>query len=182
MLRSGEWIVSLPDIVTNPASAVYVPFFGRLVQAMTGTAFLAVKSGARVLPMYCRRTEGERFLLRFDPEVPIPDTSRFEEDVYEGTARIYRSMEMQFRRFPEHWWQWNRLTQRLARGVEPVTDPTAARRQLRDLIPRVGFDNAALSEVLRDLYARLPAVRDEVRLPDPTGANRDGSPGLAPYA
>ncbi|WP_331125368.1 hypothetical protein [Longimicrobium sp.] len=113
-LRRGEVLTMQPDVYDNRSgSALLVPFMGRFTFAMGGTAYFAVKSGARVIPTWCYETERGEWVIRYDAPLAPPKTGDSDAAIYELTAAIFSCMEAQIRTVPEHWVYWYAFASRL---------------------------------------------------------------------
>jgi KDO2-lipid IV(A) lauroyltransferase len=97
-LKSGRAVGILVDQNTVIEEGVFVDFFGTAACAGAGFAKLAHHSGAAVVPGYALWSEQEgRYLLRFDPEIPMTG------DVREDTQRIHSHLESVIRRHPDQY-------------------------------------------------------------------------------
>jgi KDO2-lipid IV(A) lauroyltransferase len=88
----------------TPPQGEFVEFFG--IEACTGTglAHIARKTGAAVLPGFMLWEPTERkYVLRFGPEVEIPQTEDVAADILEGTERCTSVLESWVRRYPDQW-------------------------------------------------------------------------------
>jgi KDO2-lipid IV(A) lauroyltransferase len=97
-LKSGRAVGILIDQNTVIEEGVFVDFFG--TPACAGSAFvkLAHHSGAAVVPGYALWSEQEqRYLLRFDPEIPMSG------DVREDTQTVHGHLESVIRRHPDQY-------------------------------------------------------------------------------
>jgi len=103
-MREGKTVGILMDTNMTPPQGEFVRFFG--VQACTGTglAHIARKTGAAVLPgfMFWEASE-KRYVLRFGPEVEIPQTDDSASDILKGTQRCTAVIEEWIRRYPDQW-------------------------------------------------------------------------------
>lgn len=102
-LRRGEALTIMPDIFGMIGQTSYVPFFGHLVPAMAGTALFALKSNAIVIGIYGCPDEGLHTTLRLSAPLEIEASGDFEYDLRQMASAIFRDMERQIRRSPEHW-------------------------------------------------------------------------------
>jgi KDO2-lipid IV(A) lauroyltransferase len=101
-LRHGGVVPLLCDRdITN--SGVAMPFFGAETRMPVGAAELALRTGALVLPMFCRRTEGGRFDLFGEPAMEMVRTGNWQEDVRANTLRIVEVLERWVRQDPGQW-------------------------------------------------------------------------------
>lgn len=103
VLKRGEALTMMPDVFDVSGHVLYVPFFGRLVPAMAGTALFALKSRATVIPVYSCPGRGLRSTFKIGPPIEVARSGRLEADIASLTAAIFRDMEQQIRSQPEHW-------------------------------------------------------------------------------
>lgn len=97
-LKSGRAVGILVDQNTVLEEGVFVDFFGTAACAGSGFAKLAHHSGAAVVPGYALwSAEERRYVLRFDPEIPMTG------DVREDTQRIHAHLESVIRRYPDQY-------------------------------------------------------------------------------
>jgi len=103
-MRERKTVGILMDTNMTPPQGEFVKFFG--VDACTGTglAHIARKTGAAVLPgfMFWEASE-KKYVLRFGPEVEIPETDDVAADIFEGTQRCTNVLENWIRRYPDQW-------------------------------------------------------------------------------
>jgi lauroyl/myristoyl acyltransferase len=124
VLKSGGTLCMMPDLISVTASAIYVPFFARFFTAMSGIAFLALRSNAAVIPVYCHAGENGCHVLEFRP--PLVLTARTEssdEDrAYDFTCLLFRELERQIALRPEQWRYWHVYIKRsIAFPVPPAS-------------------------------------------------------------
>ncbi len=113
-LKNGNALGIMPDVYEYNPGLMFVPFFGRLAVAMGGTAFFALKSNARLIPVYCYRRARSRFVLKYGAPIELSRTGNFDRDVYRTTARIFANIQEQLTARPEHWVYWESLNDRFA--------------------------------------------------------------------
>ncbi len=101
-LRKGK-VVPLPcdRDVTN--TGMLMPFFGADTRLPVGAAELALRTGAIVVPMFCRRAKGNRFDLFGEPPMEMIVTGDHEEDLRTNTLRITAAVERCIRGDPGQW-------------------------------------------------------------------------------
>lgn len=105
-LRSGGALGMLIDQDIE-ASGVWVPFFGRLAHTPAGAARIALRQGARVVPVFVERRDDGSHLGTILPPLELPDDER------QATAVMTRAIEEQIRRRPEQWvWMHRRWRRR----------------------------------------------------------------------
>lgn len=101
-LREGHAVPLLCDRdIQN--SGLLMPFFGAETRMPVGATELAMRTGALVVPMSCRRTKGGRFDLFGEPALEMIHTGNQEEDVRTNTLRIVAAMERGIRQDPGQW-------------------------------------------------------------------------------
>jgi Kdo2-lipid IVA lauroyltransferase/acyltransferase len=120
-MRQGDTVGILMDTNMTPPQGVFVPFFGVPACTASGLARVALRTGAAVLPGFLLWEEAEnRYVLRFDPEIPLVRTGDDERDVVENTARFTAAIEDSIRRSPDQWlWVHRRWKTRPA-GETPI--------------------------------------------------------------
>ena len=117
-LKAGEALTMQPDVYDNRyASAVLVPFLNSLAYVMTGTAYLALRSGARVVPAFTRVERDGRVVFTYDPPLEFTPTGDEAKDLYRLTCAIHRAIEAQVRAAPEQWVYWQILDDLTVPGV-----------------------------------------------------------------
>jgi len=101
-LREGRVVPLLCDRdIQNTGMAL--PFFGAETRMPTGATELALRTGAIVIPMFCRRTKGGRFDVFSEPPLDMIVTGNAEEDVRVNTLRIIAAIERWVREDPGQW-------------------------------------------------------------------------------
>lgn len=103
VLKRGEALTMMPDVFDISGHVLYVPFFGRLVPAMAGTALFALKSKATIIVGYNCPGEGLKSTLKLGAPLVFERSGKLDEDIAGLTAAIFRELEAQIRQSPEHW-------------------------------------------------------------------------------
>src|SRR5690606_28919942 len=110
----------MPDAFADIARTLVVPFFGRLLRVPAGTAYLALRSRALIVPVFARPDRRLRLCVELD--API-DAGRFAGDDAQRTFMITRALlarfEAAFRTEPAHWHGWENL-HRFSTAVDPA--------------------------------------------------------------
>ena len=107
VLRKNGVLGVLPD--QNDTDGIFVPFFGRLAATATGPAFMALHTGAAVLPAFIHRAPNNKHVVRIFPPIEFTRTGDDEADIRALTTRINASLELVIRDHPEQWfWLHNR--------------------------------------------------------------------------
>jgi Kdo2-lipid IVA lauroyltransferase/acyltransferase len=101
-LQAGRGVAVLIDQHTLSRDAIYVDFFERPAATTSAVAALALRTGARVLPVFALPLPDGRFRLIYEHAVepPSPDLP---DAVREFTQRCTDVLEMYVRRYPELW-------------------------------------------------------------------------------
>lgn len=154
-LARGGAVGIMPDIYELEPGAMFVPFFGKLVIYMAGTAFFTLRFAARLLPGYCRRVGPDRFALEFDPPLVVGRKSSSPDDLFDVTAAIARNIETHIRRAPENWMYWETFRDRVAKAISLPPDACGWRRELAGLRERYRSYMPLLSSLLAEFEERL---------------------------
>jgi KDO2-lipid IV(A) lauroyltransferase len=108
VLNAGSVLGILPD-QHSLQGGVLVDFMGRPAWSFTGTALLAQRTGAIILPIFCWRTPAGHFRLQIHPSLELVETGDRQADALLNTRRIMAVIEEQIYRQPEPWlWLHNR--------------------------------------------------------------------------
>jgi KDO2-lipid IV(A) lauroyltransferase len=167
-MRNGGALAIMPDVYEINGNAMCVPFFDRLMVAMGGTAFFALKGNARLIPAFCYRRSASRFVLQLDASIEISRTGNFQEDLYRTTVNIFNSIEKQLRVLPEHWAYWNSVQDRfrLASDIELPREPRAWAGHFAALRERFANDLTEITQFLDSFTKKLEPSLNASR-PDP---------------
>jgi KDO2-lipid IV(A) lauroyltransferase len=101
-LKRGYPVAMLMDQNVDWYEGVFVDFFNRRACTNTGMAFLALKSGAPVLPLLLIRAD-KGFHALVGPELKTIRTGDMTRDVALNTQLYNRVIECVVRRFPDQW-------------------------------------------------------------------------------
>jgi len=85
-----------------------VDFMGLPTSTATGAAYLALRSGAPVLPMFVLRRDDGFYKLLIGPEVEVVDTGKLKADIHTNTARFAKVVESYIRQHPTQWFWFDR--------------------------------------------------------------------------
>lgn len=152
-LHKGGLIGIMPDVFDYEAGTIFVPFFGRFAFAMTGTAFLARKYDATLLPLYANRLGTGRFEISIDPPVEITRTDDLDHDVWHTTAAVFRNIEEHLRREPEHWMYWDTFLGRVYPNVTVPSDVAQWETSL-GAMSRKFWERSPLAQFVQELNGR----------------------------
>jgi KDO2-lipid IV(A) lauroyltransferase len=101
-LRRGEIVGILLDMNTGTAG-VLTPFFGRPAWTPVSAAWLAMRSGAAVVPMAIGRRPDGRHAVRVMPPLDLPRTGDERGDLAANTAACTAAIEGLIRHDPSQW-------------------------------------------------------------------------------
>jgi phosphatidylinositol dimannoside acyltransferase len=154
-LARGGALGLMPDVYRWEPSAMFVPFLGRFQVFMAGTAFFALRFGARLLPLYCRPVEPGRFRLKVDPCLAVSGDGPTADALFEATAAIAHNMETHIRQAPEHWVYWPRFGRQIEGTLSLPASPEAWESALTSLRERYQTRAPALGALLACLERQL---------------------------
>ena len=101
-LRNGKVVPLLCDRAIQNTGMV-LPFCGAETRMPVGATELALRTGALVMPMFCRRVKGGRFEVYSEPPMEMVTTGNQEEDIRSNTLRILAFLERFLRQDPGQW-------------------------------------------------------------------------------
>jgi KDO2-lipid IV(A) lauroyltransferase len=122
-LKRGETVAMLLDQNVGLHKGVMVDFFGRRACTSYGLAYIALKTGAPVVPFFVVRNENG-FTAEIGAEIPFIKTGDDRKDLEENTRQYSEALESIIRRYPDQWfwihnrwktrpqWPWPRETDR----------------------------------------------------------------------
>jgi KDO2-lipid IV(A) lauroyltransferase len=102
-LRNGGSIGILMDQSVVENEAVITEFFGEKVYTMKIPAFLAIKTGAAVLPLFINYLGKGRHRIKFEKEVPIRISGNIEDDILVNTKIFSEYIEQYIKENPTEW-------------------------------------------------------------------------------
>lgn len=148
-LRQGAILCIMPDQVTPEGEIAYVPFFGRFFGVMHGTAFLAAKTKAQVVPTFCHCDDTGRLVLEYRPPLAATPAMDEETQIYSLTAALFRVMEEKLRQAPEHWRYWDQFARRSLATPAPPRSTSELISQLNQMQQRFVHD-LSMRELIQD--------------------------------
>jgi len=127
LLGRGGIACNVPDARQNLDNSRWVEFFGRRRQLAAGFAELALKTGARVVPIAYRFSPRGFFVLEFGTPFRVPGSEATHDERVASLVEQYASfLREEWRRYP---WNihWNQLRHYcLLPEVDPVSRPAQA--------------------------------------------------------
>jgi len=101
-LREGKLVSVLCDRDIQH-TGIMLPFCGAEARLPVGTAQLAMRTGAMVLPMFSRRTRGNHFEVYIEPPLAMTISGDEANDVRVNTLKIMSCIEKYLRLDPGQW-------------------------------------------------------------------------------
>jgi KDO2-lipid IV(A) lauroyltransferase len=103
-MRAGETVGILMDTNMTPPQGTFVPFFGKEACTAAGTARVALRSGAAVVPAFTiwDKSRG-KYRVRFDSALTLVSTGDDEADAIANTAMFNRVIQEYVTQYPEQW-------------------------------------------------------------------------------
>ena len=157
-LKRGECLAILPDVYFESETTIAVPFFGRLLRVMAGTAFFASRTGAPIVPIYGipNASMGMELLVGQAIESTAHTVEDEAQTLFNITAAMMGEMERQFVAAPEHWNYWDSLRHRSTRL--PSSPANSHAEHLRVLSEKLA-DAPVLFREIPQLAQRRDALR-----------------------
>lgn len=119
-MRRNEALAILID-TPMPGAGVEVRFFGERTLVPAGPARIALRTGARVIPVAMPRETGtsDRIIAMADLDVRVERTGDDARDVQALTQRIFSAHERFIRAYPDQWYIFRRMWPAKARAAAP---------------------------------------------------------------
>lgn len=102
-LRAGEIVAILIDQNVLRREGVFVDFFGRPASTTPGLAAFHLRTGAPVVPVFCRPTATAAYRIVVHPPPELPAGGPDEANVLKITQILTKIIETEVRRTPEVW-------------------------------------------------------------------------------
>ena len=127
-LRHGGSVALLIDQRPKHVGLV-MPFLGRDAHVRPTAAVLALRTGAPIVPVSCRRDGDGRWRVIFEPEVPVARTGSDEADARAVMAACNARLEQWILDAPEQW-LWTHARWKEPRGHQRRPRPPASARMV----------------------------------------------------
>jgi lauroyl/myristoyl acyltransferase len=101
-LKGGGVLGVLADRNTEK-EGVAIPFFGREALVASGAAKIAFRTRSAVVVCVCKRVQGNRYQVTFDPPIEPTGSANNEEDIKTLLRDIFARFEHHIRLNPEQW-------------------------------------------------------------------------------
>jgi KDO2-lipid IV(A) lauroyltransferase len=102
-LRRNEVVALVCDLAKDGRN-VQVTVCGQQMMVPAGPAVLALRSGAPVVPILCRRQRDNRYLLEVQPEIEFQASGNVDADAAALAQAIMDRFEPELLRTPEQWY------------------------------------------------------------------------------
>lgn len=120
-MRAGESVGILMDQNVMPDAGVFVDYFGKLACTAAGSARVALRTDAAVVPAFTVwDAKIGRYRLRFDPALNLVRTGNDDADATTNTALFTKVIENYARKYPEQWLWVHRRWKTRPEGELPV--------------------------------------------------------------
>lgn len=124
-LLAGESVGVLIDQHIMSRDAIYVDFFGRPAATTSAVAALALRTGARVIPLFALPLGGGRYKMVYEHPVE-PPAADAPHQIEEFTQRCTDVLEMYVRRHPDLWlWmhrRWRDVPTAASKDMFPLAE------------------------------------------------------------
>jgi KDO2-lipid IV(A) lauroyltransferase len=108
-LREGYAVGMLMDQRVAGSAGVKVEFFFHPAGTSAAIAYLAVRHGSPVVPVYALRDPGGySYTVNTEPRIEVSRTGKTEYDVWETTRRCQKKLEEVIRNHPDQWFWMHR--------------------------------------------------------------------------
>ena len=104
-LRRNEVLALLGDRDGSSHTATF-DFFGKPAQIPVGAAYLAMATGAPVIPVFVPLEGGRYSTLMEEPVYFSSGRADHERAIREGTERLLRVFERYIRKYPDQWYNF----------------------------------------------------------------------------
>ena len=128
-LKRNEALAMLIDIPMPDGKGVEVQFFGAPVRVPDGPARIALRTGARVIPVALprRKATSDHLICLADFDIAPELSGDSECDVRALTQRIFAAHERFVRAYPDQWYIFRRMWPERIRNTERAKRNTAPR-------------------------------------------------------
>ena len=105
-LKHGKAVVLMSD---QNSRDVFVPFFGRMAGCVAGPATIALRSGAKIVPIVTYRKDDGTHVYEFGQPIPAIPTDDVQADTVRIITEVQSVLEGYVRKHPDQWlWFHNR--------------------------------------------------------------------------
>lgn len=109
-LKKGGVVGIVLDQYAGPPIGIRVPFFGQPVGTHSLVATIVKRTGAAVVPVFCRRLPSGRHHIEVGPEIPWTADDHPSREIALNTAHYSSIIEAEILKTPEQWlWMHRRF-------------------------------------------------------------------------
>lgn len=109
-IKKGGLVGIVLDQYAGPPIGIRVPFFGLPVGTHSAVATIVKRTGAAVVPVFCRRLKDGTHQIEVGPEIPWTEDANASREIALNTAHYSSIIEAEIRRTPEQWlWMHRRF-------------------------------------------------------------------------
>ena len=151
ILGEGGAVATMPDVFDDVTDTFAIPFLGRWLRVAAGTAFLAARSQALIVPGYVQTERGPKVCVELANPIDARECSSADlrQNIFTLTCRLFAEFESGLKRAPEHWLYWDRLPRvSTPLGTPPTTQAAS-----------VMVDIATRCRAFPGLLRRVPELR-----------------------
>lgn len=102
-LKKGGVVGIVLDQYAGPPIGIRVPFFGQPVGTHSVIAILAKRTGAAIIPVFCKRHSNGDHVVEVGPEIPWTEDAHASRELAINTAHYSSQIEQNIRSTPEQW-------------------------------------------------------------------------------
>jgi KDO2-lipid IV(A) lauroyltransferase len=102
ILRQGGTLVIVCDRDIQ-GNGLKVDFFREETSLPYGAVSLALRTGASIVPVFCVRKPGNRFVIYIEPPFELVDIGNRTQSVKANLEKLVAIMEKYIRQYPEQW-------------------------------------------------------------------------------
>lgn len=148
-LKKKQILTMMPDVFDLSGQSISIPFFGHFTTAMAGTAFLALKTNALIMQAYCVPDNHGGVKCILHKPFQFPKSNDADQDVYNLTSRLFKSIEQQLRLAPEHWIYLRQLDGRLGLPLPEHINFPNSKHKIMALAKNLQLDYSSIESALK---------------------------------
>lgn len=137
-LKSNQALTMMPDVYDINSQSLMVPFMGHLTYAMSGTAFLALKTNALLIHSYVTNRFDGTVEVQMEEPIQTVSTDDDQDDIFKYTAVSMKSLEKQLMKRPEHWMYLPEYSSRLDISINRIIENSVIDEGTKNLAASLG--------------------------------------------
>lgn len=147
-LKNKQILTMMPDVFDLSGQSISIPFFGHFTTAMAGTAFLALKTNALIMQAYCVPDNNGGVKCILHKPFQFKSTDDFEQDTYDLTSHLFKSIEQQLAHAPQHWIYLRQLNNRLGLPLPEQPSFSMSKHKILALANSLQLETASIKSAL----------------------------------